>query len=140
MKKILVLALAVLTGAGVLQAQEKRDTIRPRQTAPGQQKHGGKQKGLEAELGLSKEQSQQWKTLNQEFRKQHQAVNADSTLSVPQKKEKSRELYQERQKKINGMLSADQQVKYRKYQQELRKKVQGIKKADIMEKDKDSTK
>lgn len=118
MKKIIVLALVVLTGTLAATAQEKRDTIRPKQPVAGQHKQHKDRMELKNALGLSKEQTQQLKDINGNFKKQAQDIKSDSTLTPAQKKEKGKGLAVERNKKINGILTPDQQAKYRQWTQE----------------------
>lgn len=107
---ILVLLFGLALGLTV-SAQDKRDTIRPKQNKE-------VKKSLSSELALSKEQSKKLKEVNQDIRARLTAIRNDTTLMEDTRRKEQRKLVKERQQRISGMLTDDQQKKYREVQRE----------------------
>ena len=105
---LLVLLFGLALGLTV-SAQGKRDTIRAKQNLV-------QRKNLSSELALNKEQSKQLKEVNQDIRTKLTALRNDTTLMEDTRKKEQRRLVRERQQRISGLLTADQQKKYRQLQ------------------------
>ncbi len=128
MKKLLIVTLVIIGWQFTAGAQEKRDTIRATSKVAERVK-------LKNELGLTKQQEQKMKEINQEFKSGLQAIRHDSTLTQAQRQEKGRALMEDRKKKINEVLTPDQQAKYKQWSKEGDKR--GKKKKGDKEKDDD---
>ena len=95
-----LLLLTVLTS----QAQEKRDTIGYHPTTKEKIK-------IKRELGLSKKQVKELKASHSDFKQQLQNIKTDSTLSQQERREALKDLHQQRQQKMDSVLTPEQQEK-----------------------------
>lgn len=111
MKKMILFGLILVGFQLAASAQDKRDTIRPHH------KNADKVK-IKEELGLSKEQGDKLKTINEESRNKMMTLRKDSSLSKEDRKAKAKELMKERNDQINAILTPDQQTKYRQMSKE----------------------
>jgi Spy/CpxP family protein refolding chaperone len=111
------------------QAQQKRDTIRDQ----GKQ-HAEKVK-LKQELDLNKKQVGQIKEVRKNYKKNLSSIEADSTLSKEQQKQKRKQLILERQQKTDSLLTPEQRIKARELMKEKRKDRKGKKESGEMKKD-----
>lgn len=111
------------------QAQQKRDTIH----------YQGKQRAdkvkLKQELDLSKKQAVQIKEVRQNYKKRLSSIEADSTLSKEQQKQKRHQLLIERQQKTDSLLTPEQRIKARELMKKKRKDKKGEKENSEMEED-----
>ena len=67
---------------------------------------------LVKELGLTEDQQNQMKALNQDAKTQMQAIKNDSTLTREQKKEKIKALHQDQMTKREAILTPEQKQKW----------------------------
>jgi flagellar biosynthesis GTPase FlhF len=138
MKKFAVIALSLILSGTAIYAQ---DTTRAAKKAAWQQKsaaereqmrkghRGGDMYGKKAQeaLGLTTDQQQTFKQINEDYRKQAQAIWKDKSLTEAAKKEQFQQLKKGQQEKIKGALNADQ---YAKYQQMHEKRMERMKKME----------
>jgi len=73
--------------------------------------HEKKAAEMKKDLNLSDAQGQQIKSLNEDFKKQADAIRNNSTLTQDQKKEQLKALGEQRKAKMNSILTPEQQQK-----------------------------
>lgn len=97
----------------VLTADQKAklQQLREQRSGKNKEQHGQRGADMKKELGLSDAQSQQLKALNEDFRKQAEAIRNNSSLSQDQKKEQLKTLGEQRKEKMKTILTPDQQKK-----------------------------
>jgi Spy/CpxP family protein refolding chaperone len=103
-KKIIVLVLAISL-ASVLQAQSNK-------TAK------GKKGEMYQELGLTKEQGQQLKTIHQKYDKEFDKVKDNSSLTKEQKKESLIKLREQKSTEVKAILTEEQFKKWEAIKEE----------------------
>lgn len=94
-----------------LQAQEKRDTIRAKNSIEAKQK-------IADELGLDKKKAKELKEVNKEFAGKLKELRTDSSLTKMQKRTQMRSLMEQREAKLKTILTAEQLAKYKELQKE----------------------
>ncbi|WP_127130272.1 Spy/CpxP family protein refolding chaperone [Pseudoflavitalea rhizosphaerae] len=104
MKKIIVLALAVIGVQLAASAQEKRDTIRSHHKSEARIK-------MKEELNLSKEQSEKMKAIQADTRTKMQALRDDKSISDADRKAKAGAIMKERKEKTDAILTPEQKEK-----------------------------
>jgi protein CpxP len=109
-----LLTVLLITGVPAL-AQQGRDTIRPASTTRPQE---SKRKKMVEELGLTKKQAGELKEINKEFAPKIKALRADSTMDKKQKRQQVMQLMKDRDDKIKGVLSPEQQAKYQEMEKQ----------------------
>lgn len=119
MKKIIVLALAVIGVQLAASAQEKRDTIRSHHKSVARVK-------MKEELNLSKEQSEKMKAINADTRTKMQALRDDKSISDADRKAKAGAIMKERKEKTDAILTPEQREKMK----EMGKKAKEHRKGD----------
>lgn len=110
------------------QAQQKRDST----SNTGKYSRKVKQK---QELGLSKKQVAQIKEVRQNSKNRLHTIEADSTLSKEQQKQKRHQLLIERQQKIDSLLTPEQRTRTRELMKEKRKDRKGEKQSGELKKE-----
>lgn len=108
MKKIIVLALAVIGVQLAASAQEKRDTIRSHHKSEARAK-------MKEELNLTKEQSEKMKAINADTKTKMQALRDDQSLSKEDRRAKAGAIMKEREEKTNAILSTEQKEKMKQW-------------------------
>jgi hypothetical protein len=111
MKHLLSLFFLSCTFIPTLQAQEKRDTIRAKNTVEAKQK-------IADELGLDKKNAKELKEVNKEFAGKLKELRTDSSLTKMQKRTQMRSLMEQREAKLKTILTAEQLAKYKELQKE----------------------
>ncbi|MFM2362204.1 MAG: hypothetical protein RLZZ316_1106 [Bacteroidota bacterium] len=111
MKHLLSLFFLSCAFIPTLQAQEKRDTIRAKNTVEAKQK-------IADELGLDKKKAKELKEVNKEFAGKLKELRTDSSLTKMQKRTQMRSLMEQREAKLKTILTAEQLVKYKELQKE----------------------
>ena len=94
---VLLLAIAIAN------AQQKRDTIHHAATQ--------KKPKMKTELGLNKQQDASVKASKKEYKQKADKLKADTTLSKAQKKEQKKKLKEEKNKKVDAVLTPVQKEK-----------------------------
>ena len=113
MKIIYGLLSLLLLNVFASQAQEKRDTIGYHPTTKEKIK-------IKRELGLSKKQVKELKASNGDFKQQLQDIKTDSTLSQQEKRAALKDLQQQRQAKMDSVLTPEQREKVKALRKEKR--------------------
>lgn len=108
MKKIVSSLLVFTLLVGAAQAQSGP-------TRPSREQRKEVKEEMEKTLGLTPEQSKEMTAINKSYGDQIKDVREDQTMSKDQKKEKLKQLNQERENKINEKLSPDQQAKWKQW-------------------------
>jgi hypothetical protein len=111
MKHLLSLLLASILFTDGLLAQEKRDTIRAKNSIEAKQK-------IADELGLDKKKAKELKEVNKEFAGKLKELRTDSSLTKMQKRMQMRSLMEQREAKLKTILTTEQLVKYKELQKE----------------------
>lgn len=75
-------------------------------------KHNGKANGKLKQLDLTDAQSQQLKTINENFRNQLQSLQADKSLSEAARKERRQALTTEHRNQIHAILTPEQRQQW----------------------------
>ena len=75
------------------------------------------------DLKLTDDQKNQIKTINEQRKKDLEAVRADTSLTQEQRREKYREINKGADSQINGLLSPEQQKRYHRRQRDRREDV-----------------
>jgi periplasmic protein CpxP/Spy len=109
MKKIIVLALAVIGVQLAASAQEKRDTIRSHHKTEARVK-------MKEELNLTKEQSEKLKAIHADTKTKMQALRDDQSLSKEDRKAKAGAIMKERKEKTDAILNAEQKEKMKQWE------------------------
>lgn len=107
-----LLSLLLLTALGA-RAQEKRDTIGYQPTTKEKIK-------VKRELGLSRRQVKELKSSNAGFGQQLQDIKSDTTLSRQQQRAALKDLQQQRQAKMDSVLTPEQKEKVKALRKEKR--------------------
>ena len=114
-------ALAVAALAPKLHAQDNPPADKgPRGPRPGMEMMG---EHAAKELGLSEDQKSQIKAINESYRPQFDALRDDASLSRPQKREKFQALQQERQAKVDAVLTPEQRTKAQAMREKARERM-----------------
>jgi Spy/CpxP family protein refolding chaperone len=113
MKIIYSLLALILFNVFSSNAQEKRDTI-------GYQPGTKEKIKIKRELGLSRKQVKELKTSNADFKQQLQEIKSDSTLSQQEKRKALKDLHQQRQAKMDSVLTPAQKEKVKALRKEKR--------------------
>lgn len=108
MKRLLVLALAVIGIQFAASAQEKRDTIRSHYKGDARAK-------MKDELNLSKEQSEKMKAIHADSKARMQALRDDKTLTEANRKVKAAEIMKDRKAKTEAILNPEQKEKMKQW-------------------------
>lgn len=111
MKHLLSLLLVSILFTDGLLAQEKRDTIRAKNSIEAKQK-------IADELGLDKKKAKELKEVNKEFAGKLKELRTDSSLTKMQKRMQMRSLMEQREAKLKTILTTEQLVKYKELQKE----------------------
>ncbi len=111
MKHLLSLFFLSCAFIPTLQAQEKRDTIRAKNSIEAKQK-------IADELGLDKKKAKELKEVNKEFAGKLKELRTDSSLTKMQKRTQMRSLMEQREAKLKTILTAEQLAKYKELQKE----------------------
>lgn len=111
MKYLLSLLLVSIVFTDGLLAQEKRDTIRAKNSIEAKQK-------IADELGLDKKKAKELKEVNKEFAGKLKELRTDSSLTKMQKRMQMRSLMEQREAKLKTILTTEQLVKYKELQKE----------------------
>ncbi len=83
---------------------------------------GGEGRGLK-QLNLSSDQESQVKAINEDSRKQMEALRSDTSLSQADRRSKMMEIHKTSQDKIGGVLTDEQKTKYDAMQAQMREKM-----------------
>lgn len=70
------------------------------------------------DLNLTDDQKAQMKSMRDEMKQQHDAIQNDASLTADQKKEKMKALHQSQMQKMNSILTPDQQAKMKAFRQQ----------------------
>jgi periplasmic protein CpxP/Spy len=76
---------------------------------------------VKKELGLSRKQAREIKSVRKNYNGRLKAIGTDSTLSQEQQKQQKHQLLKERQQKTDSLLTPQQRVKARELMKEKRK-------------------
>lgn len=76
---------------------------------------------VKKELGLSRKQAREIKSVRKNYKGRLKAIGTDSTLSQEQQKQQKHQLLKERQQKTDSLLTPQQRVKARELMKEKRK-------------------
>ncbi len=106
MKKMFFLALLVITACAISNAQDSSSNRKPRPA-----KDSVHRVNPMKQIGLTKDQQDKVTAADKDFRTNTKEVKSDSTLTADQKKAKLKELRQEHENAIDGILTADQKAK-----------------------------
>lgn len=119
MKKI-ILSTLVLSLAFALQAQEIPDRKGERPTLIERKKH---HRGMEFQkLNLTEEQKAKFKSQDESFRKQMDALKKNDNITVKEWKAKAENIRKEHKANINGILTSDQKAQIEKRKVEVKEK------------------
>jgi periplasmic protein CpxP/Spy len=113
MKKILLL-FALMTGfvaAGMAQETKMSKAERKAQ-----------RKEMSKEIGLTKDQESQLKSMQKENHEKVKAIRADKNLSDAERKERMKSLRQANKQKVQGMLNPEQKEKMKQWRKTHHKK------------------
>ncbi len=116
MKKIIVLALAVIGVQLAASAQEKETLIRSHHKTEARAK-------MKEELNLTKEQSEKLKAIHADTKTKMQALRDDQSLSKEDRKAKVGAIMKEREEKTNAILSTEQKEKMKLVESRNRKSI-----------------
>jgi len=98
--------VVVLMAVWVIQSNAQEAQV------PKNESKSEKHKRMTEELNLSSEQSKELKVIHEEFKQNYRATKENQTLSAEEKKKQLRELQKERMKKMNTILTPEQQEKF----------------------------
>ncbi len=118
MKKIILAAALLFAFAGFSSAQTD-STRKPHQHV---KKDLQEKKKMKEELGINKNQGQQIKQINQEYKAKTQAIKSDTTLNKELKKEKLKTIQKEKKDTMRAVLNPEQKEKLKKIQEERKAK------------------
>ncbi len=106
MKKVVLFA-ALIAGFALHSAAQQ---------SPSPEKHSRheKKKKIDSELDLTKQQREEVKAINSDYKDKARKIKENESLSKEQRKEQLSQLHKERKDKMNNILSADQQEKLTK--------------------------
>ena len=121
MKKIIVLALAVIGVQFAASAQEKRDTIRAHHKTEAKVK-------MKEVLNLSNEQSEKLKAINADTKAKMQALRDDKSLSQEERGTRGAAIMKERKEKTDAILTPEQREKMKQWQEKAKEHRKGDKK------------
>ena len=121
MKKLFVTALAFVVAFSSVQAQEITERKRER--------HGS---SID-KLGLTDDQKAKFKSANEDYRKQMEALKKEDQITVKESRERMAKLREDHKKKIDGVLTAEQKAKMEAAKKERKGKF-GSKKFDRRDK------
>lgn len=122
--EILVVAVALAAAVflpNVNAAQDKAPPAEGRRGDPAQQERRGQR--MAEELGLSADQKAQIKAINQSYRPQLDALRDDQALSREQRREKAKALNQEREAKVDAILTPEQRTKAQAMREKARERM-----------------
>jgi hypothetical protein len=105
------LLLLFLSLAGTVVAQQKKDSVSVK----------AERAALKKEMGLSKKQAKEIKSVRTHYNSRLKAIAADSTLSKEQQKQQKRQLLKERQQKTDSLLTPEQRTKARELMKQRKK-------------------
>ena len=129
MKRIILLAVAVVlfSSGAFAQIQRKTDTA---QSVNSKKRHHD----MMAQLDLSKDQKEKMKEIRKENKSNFDAIKNDNTLTGEQKKAEMVKLRMEQKRKMNSILTSEQQQKMKAYKKDHPrkhgKKMKGMKHGD----------
>jgi Spy/CpxP family protein refolding chaperone len=133
MKKLLFIAVAGLFFLANSNAQIQRKIPQHQRMKSDSSLHFQKGQMMQ-NLNLTDDQKTQLKSMREEMKQQHSAIQNDASLTADQKKEKMKSLRQSQMQKMNAILTPDQQAKMKAFREQ-RGKNQGMQKGHKMMKD-----
>ncbi|MDE3183577.1 MAG: hypothetical protein KGM16_09180 [Bacteroidota bacterium] len=117
MKKLLLVAVAGLFFIANSNAQIQREMPQHQRIKSDSSHHFQKGKMMQ-DLNLTEDQKTQLKSMREQMKQQHSAIQNDASLTADQKKEKMKSLRQSQMQKMNAILTPDQQAKMRAFREQ----------------------
>ncbi len=117
MKKLLLIAVAGLFFVANSNAQIQRKMPQHQRIKSDSSHHFQKGQMMQ-DLNLTEDQKTQLKSMREEMKQQHSAIQNDASLTADQKKEKMKALRQSQMQKMNAILTPDQQAKMKAFRKQ----------------------